>query len=150
MYGTPDNCPFCHETIQAEPIGGSAVFVGHASGGARGAASVRRDQFNVDLGNTTMSPRIPGHGEDDAKGPRSAVRRNHRIRASEVQVLAPDGVRLGIMRTSDAISRALALGLDLVEVAPNEHPPICQIMDFEQYFRNHKDEPPNRWNSGAN
>jgi translation initiation factor IF-3 len=78
------------------------------------------------------------------------MRRNNRIRASEVRVIAPDGVQLGVMRTADAISRALELGLDLVEVAPSEHPPICRIMDFWQNFRDRSDEPPNRHDAGAN
>jgi len=40
---------------------------------------------------------------------------------------------LGILSTSEAIRRALAAGLDLVEVAPNANPPVCRIMDFGKY-----------------
>ncbi len=40
---------------------------------------------------------------------------------------------MGILSTSEAIRRALAAGLDLVEVAPNANPPVCRIMDFGKY-----------------
>jgi translation initiation factor IF-3 len=48
-------------------------------------------------------------------------------------VIAEDGHQLGIISTSDAISRAREVGLDLVEVAPNEKPPVCRIMDFGKF-----------------
>jgi len=34
---------------------------------------------------------------------------------------------------SDAISMAVAEGLDLVEIAPNSEPPVCRIMDFGKF-----------------
>jgi translation initiation factor IF-3 len=34
------------------------------------------------------------------------------------------------METQEAISLALAAGLDLVEVAPDVRPPVCRIMDY--------------------
>ncbi len=37
------------------------------------------------------------------------------------------------MPSYDAIKRALDIGLDLVEVAPNSAPPVCRIMDFGKY-----------------
>jgi len=40
---------------------------------------------------------------------------------------------LGILPTSDALSRAAEVGLDLVEVSPNSRPPVCRIMDFGKY-----------------
>jgi translation initiation factor IF-3 len=40
---------------------------------------------------------------------------------------------LGIISTDDAISRARENGLDLVEVAPNEKPPVCRIMDYGKF-----------------
>ncbi len=33
------------------------------------------------------------------------------------------------MPTSDAIQRAMEVGLDLVEVSPNADPPVCKILD---------------------
>jgi translation initiation factor IF-3 len=50
-----------------------------------------------------------------------------------VRVISESGEQLGILMTSEAIDRARAVALDLVEVAPNEKPPVCRIMDFGKY-----------------
>lgn len=55
------------------------------------------------------------------------------IRAREVRVISAEGEQFGIMAVRDAIIKAEALGLDLVEVAPNATPPVCRIMDFGKY-----------------
>ncbi len=44
-----------------------------------------------------------------------------------------DGNQVGVVSTSDALVRASAAGLDLVEIAPNEAPPVCRIMDYGKY-----------------
>jgi translation initiation factor IF-3 len=44
-------------------------------------------------------------------------------------VIAPDGARLGVLDTQDAVRRAAELGLDLVEVDPRADPPVCKILD---------------------
>jgi translation initiation factor IF-3 len=48
-------------------------------------------------------------------------------------VIGPEGDQLGIISTEEALNRARDAGLDLVEVAPNEKPPVCRIMDFGKY-----------------
>lgn len=58
---------------------------------------------------------------------------NESIRAREVRVVADDGTQLGIMPFQKALDRALDAGLDLVEVAPNEKPPVCRIMDYGKF-----------------
>jgi translation initiation factor IF-3 len=58
---------------------------------------------------------------------------NEQIRVSPVRVIAESGEQLGILPTSEALTRAREAGLDLVEVAPNEKPPVCRIMDFGKY-----------------
>ena len=68
---------------------------------------------------------------------------NEQIRVSPVRVIADDGAQLGIMTTDEAIKAARKVNLDLVEVAPNERPPVCRIMDFgkfkyQQKKRQHK------------
>ena len=63
------------------------------------------------------------------KGPRS----NNKITSREVQVIARDGVNLGILNLHDAINRAKEEGLDLIEIAPNARPPVCKIMDMGKY-----------------
>lgn len=40
---------------------------------------------------------------------------------------------LGVIDTSKAMSLAQEAGLDLVEVAPNERPPVCRIMDYGKF-----------------
>jgi len=51
----------------------------------------------------------------------------------EVRVVAEDGSNLGVMSTDDALRRAHAKGLDLVEVNPKSAPPVCKILDFGRY-----------------
>ncbi|ULQ48273.1 translation initiation factor IF-3 [Flagellatimonas centrodinii] len=61
-------------------------------------------------------------------------RRNGEITAPRVRVIADDGEQVGIMLTRDAIAKAEADGLDLVEVSPNAEPPVCKIMDYGKYL----------------
>ncbi len=64
---------------------------------------------------------------------RIQTRVNNQIRYSPVRVIGPDGTQYGVIPTEEALSRAREAGLDLVEVAPNEKPPVCRIMDFGKY-----------------
>jgi translation initiation factor IF-3 len=48
-------------------------------------------------------------------------------------ILAATNEQLGVMRLDEAIRRARALGLDLVEIAPNAQPPVCRIVDFGKF-----------------
>ncbi|MEX2558506.1 MAG: translation initiation factor IF-3, partial [Pirellulales bacterium] len=62
---------------------------------------------------------------------------------SPVRVISAEGEQLGIMPTEQALTQAREADLDLVEVAPNERPPVCRIMDFgkfkyQQKKRQHK------------
>jgi len=58
---------------------------------------------------------------------------NHRIRVPEVRVIDENGEQLGIMNTRDALNIAQERTLDLVEVAPTAHPPVCRILDYGKY-----------------
>jgi translation initiation factor IF-3 len=58
---------------------------------------------------------------------------NGRIRAREVRVIGPEGNPLGILSLHEAISRARAQGMDLVEVAANAQPPVCRIVDYGKF-----------------
>lgn len=40
---------------------------------------------------------------------------------------------LGVIPTDEALKIALEAGLDLVEVAPNERPPVCRILDYGKF-----------------
>ena len=68
---------------------------------------------------------------------------NEQIRISPVRVIGHDGTLLGVIETVEALTRAREVGMDLVEVAPQEKPPVCRIMDFgkfkyQQKKRQHK------------
>jgi translation initiation factor IF-3 len=58
---------------------------------------------------------------------------NEQIRITPVRVISAEGEQLGIMPTDQAIAAAKEADLDLVEVAPNERPPVCRIMDFGKF-----------------
>ncbi len=61
------------------------------------------------------------------------MRINDRIRISPVRLIAEDGEQLGIVPIKEALDRARATGLDVVEVAPNSRPPVCRIMDYGKF-----------------
>ncbi|MGA2449251.1 MAG: translation initiation factor IF-3 [Polyangiaceae bacterium] len=61
------------------------------------------------------------------------IRVNHRIRVPEVLVIGPDGGKLGVLQTHEALRMALEQGLDLVEINPKADPPVCKILDFGKY-----------------
>jgi translation initiation factor IF-3 len=65
--------------------------------------------------------------------PKKQQRINELIRVASVRVIGDDGTQLGIMVTEEAIKAAKKVNLDLVEVAPNERPPVCRIMDYGKY-----------------
>ena len=65
--------------------------------------------------------------------PSPAVHVNGKIRAMEVRVIGVHGLNLGIMPISEALALAQSLGIDLVEIAPNAKPPICQIVDYSKF-----------------
>ena len=58
---------------------------------------------------------------------------NEKIRTSQVRVIGAEGDQLWVLATSEALLLAREAGLDLVEVAPNEKPPVCRIMDYGKY-----------------
>jgi len=64
---------------------------------------------------------------------RITTRINEQIRISPVRVIGSGGEQLGIIPVDQALTRAREVDLDLVEVAPNERPPVCRIMDFGKY-----------------
>lgn len=61
------------------------------------------------------------------------MRVNEQIRISPVRVISQDGSMLGSMPVNRALELAREAGQDLVEVAPNERPPVCKIMDFGKF-----------------
>ena len=39
----------------------------------------------------------------------------------------------GVLSTREAIARAFAVGLDLVEISPNAEPPVAKILDYGKF-----------------
>jgi translation initiation factor IF-3 len=78
--------------------------------------------------NTTI--RRPHKAQAPVKdGPRS----NNDIRVPKVQLIDHEGLNRGILDTRDAIAIAEEAGLDLVEISPNNDPPICKILDLGKF-----------------
>ena len=70
------------------------------------------------------------------------LRVNDQIRIRQVRVIDDEGQQLGIMATEDALARARAAGLDLIEVSPTAQPPVCRIADYGRlkYEQSKKDK----------
>ena len=58
---------------------------------------------------------------------------NEQIRVTPVRLIDTGGAQLGVLPTEEALRRARAAELDLVEVAPLERPPVCRIMDYGKF-----------------
>jgi translation initiation factor IF-3 len=67
--------------------------------------------------------------EREPAGPRI----NEAIRAKDVRLIDENGENVGVVGQADALARAVAAGLDLVEVSPDADPPVCKILDFGKY-----------------
>ena len=55
---------------------------------------------------------------------------NELIEVPEVRLVDPTGEVLGVVPTAEALAKAEAFGLDLVEMASNANPPVCKILDY--------------------
>jgi translation initiation factor IF-3 len=64
------------------------------------------------------------------------LRCNEQIRLTPIRLIDQDKNMLGIISIDEAIRRAREAGLDLVEVSPNERPPVCRIMDYGKHKYN--------------
>jgi translation initiation factor IF-3 len=49
-------------------------------------------------------------------------------------VIGADGSQVGVLSRGEALAKAAAEELDLVEVSPTAEPPVCRIMDFGKYL----------------
>jgi translation initiation factor IF-3 len=52
----------------------------------------------------------------------------------EVRLIDNEGQQLGIVVIEEALRLAREAELDLVEIAPNEKPPVCRIMDYGKFL----------------
>src|SRR5438128_7308015 len=58
---------------------------------------------------------------------------NEQIRISPIRLIGVNAEQLGVVPTAQAMDMAREAQLDLVEVAPNERPPVCKIMDYGKF-----------------
>ena len=58
---------------------------------------------------------------------------NNFIKAESVRVILDDGEQLGVMKKNEAIELARQRGMDLVEIAANNNPPVCKIVDYGKF-----------------
>ena len=64
---------------------------------------------------------------------------NSRISVLEVRLIASNGNQVGVVDTQKALELAKEEELDLVEIVPNQSPPVCRIMDYGKFkFDNQK------------
>ena len=61
------------------------------------------------------------------------MRCNEQIRISPIRLINDSNEQVGIIATPEAIRLAREAGLDLVEVSPNEKPPVCRLMDYGKW-----------------
>lgn len=62
-----------------------------------------------------------------------APRINGEIDALEIRLVGPESEQLGIVSLAEAMAKAEAAELDLVEIAPMATPPVCRIMDYGKF-----------------
>src|SRR5213080_5486250 len=62
-------------------------------------------------------------------GPRT----NDEIRNAQIQLIDQTGLNHGTVETVVAVKMAVEAGMDLVEISPNNNPPVCKIMDYGKF-----------------
>jgi translation initiation factor IF-3 len=62
-------------------------------------------------------------------GPRT----NDEIRNAQIQLIDQNSTNHGVVETVVAIKMAQEAGMDLVEISPNNTPPVCKIMDYGKF-----------------
>jgi translation initiation factor IF-3 len=58
---------------------------------------------------------------------------NREIDSPTVQLITDTGDNKGTVDFEEALALAEEAGLDLVEISPNNKPPVCKILDFGKY-----------------
>jgi translation initiation factor IF-3 len=63
----------------------------------------------------------------------SEPRVNKQITSQTLRVVDEEGGQLGIMSISDALEKAEALELDLIEISPEANPPVVKLIDYGKW-----------------
>jgi translation initiation factor IF-3 len=58
---------------------------------------------------------------------------NEDIRVREVRLIDENGDNVGVVPIAEALARATAAGLDLVEISPDAKPPVTKVLDYGKY-----------------
>src|SRR3546814_330658 len=91
------------------------------------AADDRTHRDNEQEEGSIARPRI-------AQAPtREGPRINDLIEVPRVRLIDENGEQVGIVPVREALAKAQAVGLDLVEISPNVDPPVCKILDYGKY-----------------
>lgn len=68
-----------------------------------------------------------------SKGTTPSLRCNEQIRITPIRLIGAANEQIGVIETYEAMRMAREAGLDLVEVAPTERPPVCRLMDYGKF-----------------
>ncbi len=71
--------------------------------------------------------------KDDKATSQDGPRVNEKITSPKVRLVDENGEMSGIVSQKEALERAYAVGLDLVEVSPNAEPPVCKILNYGKF-----------------
>lgn len=74
------------------------------------------------------------NNRDNAKGRSKKATINDQIEAKEVRLIASNGDQVGIVPIEEALAKAQAENLDLVEIAADAEPVVCKIMDYGKHL----------------
>ena len=58
---------------------------------------------------------------------------NEEIKASRVRLIDAEGKQVGVVSIDEAMEAAGSAKLDLVQVMPDDDPPVCKLMDYGKY-----------------
>ena len=95
---------------------------------ATGSPNTWVPKFTVRL--STSSRRLIIRLFDRQAVPDHGPRKNEQIRITPIRLIGAEGEQLGLVPTFEALQKAREAGLDLVEVAADERPPVCRILDY--------------------
>ncbi|MBR1594462.1 MAG: translation initiation factor IF-3 [Alloprevotella sp.] len=73
--------------------------------------------------------------KNDKKKPQYRI--NHQIRVPEVRIVG-DGIEPQVLPIREALQLAEHQGMDLVEISPNAHPPVCRVIDYSKFIYQQK------------
>lgn len=84
-------------------------------------------------------PQVEETFEEDYESHKKEVhvekpRTNWEIKVPAIHLIDQNGEFVGIMSVKDAVTKAKAANLDLVEIVPNNKPPVCKIMDLGKWM----------------